>query len=154
MSRIPELTFFIPRVIRTPHVDFDGPEPSEGLILLTSSIWIAQGSADFELLAKQGFVFLKLVLPQLKLHHLLPGLCIYTGMEGHCLLHRRHLGPSSSFQGLRFGLPDCCSEQDCLVAQVNLEVVKGIIGLPFMKRHLQRNQILCHRSSASIYPEV
>ena len=87
MSRRPELTFLIPRVIRTPQVNFDGPEPSEGLVSLTSGIWVAYGSADFELLPKQGFVFLKLVLPRLKFHHLLPGLCIYTGMEGHCLLH-------------------------------------------------------------------
>src|SRR3981189_492378 len=114
-----ELTFFIPRLIRTPEVDFNRPKPSQRFISLTSGIWVAHCSADFELLAKQGFVFLKLVLPRLKFHHLLPCLCIYAGMEGDCLLHRRHLGPSSSFQGLGIGLPNGCSEQDGLVAKVN-----------------------------------
>jgi hypothetical protein len=61
-------------LIRTTEVDFDRPKPSEGFIPLTSGIWIAHRSADFELLAKQGFVFLKLVLPRVKFDHLLPGL--------------------------------------------------------------------------------
>jgi hypothetical protein len=75
-------------------------------------------------------------------------------MEGHRLLHRRHLGPSSSFQGLGFGLPNSCSEQDGLVAQVNSEIVQGIIGLSFTKGYLQWNQILGHTTSASINPKV
>jgi hypothetical protein len=141
-------------LIRTPEVDFNGPKPSQGFISLTSGIWVANRGADFELLVEQGFVFLKLVMPWLKFHHLLPGLCIYAGMEGDCLLHQHHLGPSLSFQGLGFGLPNGCSEQNGLVAQVDLEIVKGIIGLPFMKRHLQGNQILCCASSASISLKV
>jgi hypothetical protein len=141
-------------LIWTTEVNFNKPKPSEGFIPLTSGIRIAHCSADFELLTKQGFVFLKLVLPQLKFDHLLPGLCIYTGMEGHCLLHRRHLGPSSSFQGLGFGLPNSSSEQDGLVAQMNSEIVKGVIGLSFTKRHLQWNQVLGHATSASINPKV
>jgi hypothetical protein len=128
-----ELTFLIPRLIRTPKVNFNRPKPSQGFISLTLGIWVAHCSADFELFMKQGFVFLKLVLPQLMFHHLLPGLCIYAGMEGDCLLHQHHLGPSSSFQRLGFGLPNGRSEQDGLVAQVNTEIVKGIIGLPSTK---------------------
>jgi hypothetical protein len=127
-----ELTFLIPRLIRTPEVYFNRPKPSQRFIALTPGIWVAHCGADFELLAEQGFVFLKLVMPRLKFHHLLPGLCVYAGMEGDCLLHRCHLGPSSSFQGLGFGLPNGCSEQDGLVAQVDAEIVKGIIGLPFV----------------------
>jgi hypothetical protein len=75
-------------------------------------------------------------------------------LEEHCLLHWCHLGPSLSFQDLGFCLPNWCLEQDHLIAQVNSEVVKGIIGLPFTKQHLQWNQILCHTSSALIYPKV
>ncbi|KAG1729749.1 hypothetical protein EDD22DRAFT_960815 [Suillus occidentalis] len=149
-----ELTFLIPQLIRTPKVNFNRPKPSQRFIALTLGIWVAHRGADFELLVEQGFVFLKLVVPRLKFHHLLPGLCVYAGMEGDCLLHRHHLGPGSSFQGLRFGLPNGCSEQDGLVAQVDPEIVKGIVGLPFTKRHLQGNQILCHASSASINPKV
>jgi hypothetical protein len=74
-------------LIWTTEVDFDRPKQSKGFIPLTSGIQITHCSADFELLVKQGFVFLKLVLSRLKFDHLLPGLCIYTGMEGRCLLH-------------------------------------------------------------------
>jgi hypothetical protein len=34
-------------------------------------------------------------------------------------------------------------EQDGLVAQVDPEIVKGIIGLPFAQRHLQGTQMPC-----------
>jgi hypothetical protein len=77
----------IPHSMSDLQVDFNGPKPCQGLIPLTLGIWVTDSSVYFELLTKQQFVFLKLGLPRLKLHHLPSGFIIYTGLEGHCLLH-------------------------------------------------------------------